>query len=112
MARASLGAAYAYVREGFRTLVEIDVSDPWRRAVSEEIFSDVGTLFILLTVRREIAMERLRTRGTEPCWLGWFMESHERFEGRSFRNTMQIDTSDISPEVVAAKIVQLVESAS
>lgn len=109
MARAALSAAYAYVREGFRMLVEMDVADPWRRAAAEEIFSDVRTTFIVLTVRREVATERLQLRGTGPRWFGWFQANHEWFEGHEFPNTVMIDTSDLAPEELAAEIVQLVQ---
>ena len=110
MARASLGAAYAYVREGFELLVEMNVADPWRRAASEEIFRDVRTTYVVLTARREVTLERVQRRGTDPRWLGWFQADHEWYEGREFPNTVMIDTSDLPPEEVAAEIVRLVES--
>lgn len=70
MVRASLRAAYAYVETGFPMLIEMDVTDAWRRQVREQIFAGIPTILVIVTARRNVALERVLARGTDPQYVG------------------------------------------
>lgn len=91
-------------------LVELDVADEWRRAACEERFADVPTLFVILTAQREVAMKRLRDRGTHVRWFKWFEMNYDRLPWSDLPNTVTIDTSTASPEEVARELVHLIDS--
>lgn len=105
LVRATLAAAHAYVSEGFPILVELDVADEWRRAACEERFSDVPTLFVALTASRQVAMKRVRTRGTDTRWLKWFETNYDRLSSGELPNTVTLDTTSVSPEDGAQQLV-------
>lgn len=106
MIRAAMRGARAYVDEGFSCLVEMAVADPWRRSAAEELFADVPTLFLVLFARREVAMARVRSRGTDPQFVTWFERYYDETDWRALPGTI-IDTSDDAVGVVARRLVEL-----
>ncbi len=109
MVRATLRAAYAYVAEGFPTLIEMDLSSPWRRSACKDTFRSVPILFIVLTARREVAMSRVAGRGTTPEWLHWFERNYDSVNWDELPGTVRIDTSDTTLEEVTGQVVWLIE---
>ena len=110
MTRANLEAARCYVTAGFPTLVEMDVVDERRRRVREEVFRGIPALVIVLTARHDVAMQRIRERGTDIRWLAAFEATYEAVAWEHDSATATIDTSDRSPEQVAAEVAELIDA--
>lgn len=108
--RAMLAAAHAYVTEGFPILVELDVADEWRRSACEERFSDVPTLFVVLTAPREVAMDRVKSRGTDSRWRDWFETYYDQRPWSTLPNTFVLDTSRVTPEQAARELALRISS--
>lgn len=111
LARAALASAHAYVAEGFPTFVEMDVTDPWRRSTCEEVFADVPLMFVVLWASRDVAMARVRDRGTDPRFFEWFETQYDAVGWKSLDSHL-IDTTDSAPDEVAGRLIELIKSSA
>ena len=102
-------SVHAHVTEGFPSLVEMDVADPWRRGACEEVFDGVPLMFVVLWAERHTAMGRVRDRGTGGTFWGWYEKQYDRFDWTSL-DAHVIDTTAATPDEVAAHLVELIET--
>lgn len=108
---ATLRAVRAYVDEGMRVLVEMDVSGS-RRSICDAVFSGLRTTFVLVTAERAVATERVLARGTPRRFLPSYEAAYDSTRWKDVEGATVIDSTRASAHLVAEQIVRLIVSSS
>ena len=103
---ATLRAVRAYVGEGFRVLVEMDVVGR-RRPIVDAVFDGVPCTFIVMTAERQETLDRVLARGTPPGLLSTYEALYDRPGWDDVPGGTAIDSTSLSAEIVAAEIARL-----
>ncbi len=102
MTRASLGAAGAYLANGFRVIVEIDVASPGRHPLAQEILED--TPVVLLSCSEATIRERASGRGPNAVDPTWALGHWRNGMWDHLNADLVIETDNRSPDEVADEV--------